>query len=56
VTDDPIDEVEMRRALNSIAKLSREFYESLIEEDFTAAQALTLTGEWLRAVSTGGSK
>jgi hypothetical protein len=56
---DPIDSVEMRQSLASLAELTRAFYIGLMEEGFDNKQALALTTTWLRGVSTvppsGGS-
>lgn len=45
---------ELMDAIGGLAELSGAFYKRLIENGFTAQQALYLTGELVREVLSGG--
>ena len=43
MTDDPLDEIEVNRAMANIAAILRAYYTALIDEGFTADEALRIT-------------
>jgi hypothetical protein len=52
VTDNPLDGIELLKGLADYAKSVRTFFVALVDEGFSEVQALTLTGQWLVAMST----
>lgn len=48
--EDPIGEIEVDHSLAGMAQMTRQFYVSLLSQDFTDEQALSLTSTWLAAM------
>jgi hypothetical protein len=52
---DPMDEIEGVKGMRDLAIMARAFYDGLREQGFDQRDAITLTGNWTRAVIAANS-
>lgn len=51
-----MSEIETLNAMRGLAKTVRAFYTQLVEEGFSAAEALTLTGRWVEGLAGAATR
>jgi len=49
MTNDPLDAIEMRKAIMDLAELVREYYKSLLAQGFSKREAMELAIDYQRA-------
>lgn len=52
MTDNPLDAIQAINAVSDMAKLMRGFYRELVNEGFSASEALALTMTYLTSATT----